>query len=294
MLLSADNVPLLLCGFAVQVLDEDDPPNGVSLTAMERLPDVMKRAMDKQPELTTNALDETLDALFKIYDDPKCRKLHPYAVDAIERIVDDFVARNDPNGVNKVVSKLAEKVSIEAINTPKVRQFAMKQLQKSMFPADNKLIDGIFADGAKRKELGAVSESDLAPKGSTQRDWFSVAVGDQEAPSKGSKVNGDRHRDGVAAAISEMICDPNRDNKQIGLNLADLFIAQNGAFKKRLDAHSLPIYQKWKFGALRPYNMKLPPKGPPPKKVDHEFNPSDYVIKQQQEISIGTTTLPDL
>ena len=287
-------MPLLLCGFAVQVLDEDDPPNGVSLSAMERLPNVLKTAVQRQPAAATDALPSSLDALFKIYDDPKCRKLHKAAHDAIECIVNDFVAENDPDGVNKLVSTLGQKVSVEAIRTPKVRQFAMRQLQRSMFPADNALIEKVFADGLKMEKLPAVSESDLAPKGSAERDWFAVAVGDKEAPSSGSRVNGDKHRDDVAAAISEMICDPNPENKRIGLNLADLFNERNGAFKRRLDGHALPIYQKWKFGPLRPYDMKLPPKGPLPKSKVQPINPADYVIKQQQDINIATPSLPDL
>eukprot|EP00483_Globobulimina_turgida_P005684 UN05694 len=92
-----------------------------------------------------------------------------------------------------------------------------------------------------------------------------------------------------------MITDPNRDNKQIGLNLADLFNQKNPNFKNRLDGHARPIYQKWKFGPLKDYNMKMPPKGPQKKYKVDPLQPVDYRIQQQSDISIGAPSqMPDL
>merc|ERR1712228_1063018 len=162
-----------------------------------------------------------------------------------------------------------EKVDAQNIKTPEVRKFAMKQLPD-------------------------VKDSDLAKPGSTQRKWFDVAIDDKVNPAN-NKAIGDKHRKDVAAAISEMITDPNRDNKQIGLNLADLFTRKNPNFKNRLDGHARPIFQKWKFGPLKPYNMKMPPKGPQKKYKVDPLEPVDYKIKQQQGLNIGgITDMPDL
>jgi len=289
-LLAKDKVPLLCCGYAVQVLD-DDQRQPVSQTAIEMIADINKTAMDKDNDAAMGALDETLDSLFKIYDDPKLRKLHPYAKKAINRIVDDIVARNDPKSINQLVEKLGEKVDTQNINTPEVRQFAMRQLQKCMFPEHNKLMNKIFADGAKMKELPDVNESDLEPPTSSARNWFDVAIDDKVGPTK---QIGDRHRDAVARAIGEMMTDPNRDNKQIGINLADLFSKKDrDKFRNRLDDDGKIAFD-WKFRPLKPWEMKMPPKGPQKKYKVDPLQPVDYKIKQKTELTIGAAELPDL
>merc|ERR1712130_150386 len=108
-------------------------------------------------------------------------------------------------------------------------------------------------------------------------------MGDEKVNPDDDKCIGDKHRKDVANAISEMITDPNRDNRQIGLNLADLFNQRNPNWKNRLDGHSKPIYMKWKFGPLKDYDMKLPPKGPQKKYKVDPLKPVDYRIKQQQD-----------
>ena len=89
-------------------------------------------------------LDETLDSLFKIYDGPKCKKLHPYAKKAISEIVDNVISTNDPKNYNKLLDKLGEKVDTENITTPIVRKFAMREFQKLMFPENDPMMDGIY------------------------------------------------------------------------------------------------------------------------------------------------------
>lgn len=259
--------------------------------AIEKIPDIWKTAADKDNDATMGTLDETLDSLFKIYDDPKCRKLHPYAKKAINRIVDDIVKRNDPRAINQVTDKLAEKVDPAEISTPEVRQFAMRNLQKTMFPEHNKLMNKIFADGQKMKELPDVQDSDLESPMTTARNWFDIAIDDKVGPTK---QVGDRHRDGVAKAISEMMTDPNPDNKQIGYNLADLFSKKDRPkFRSRLDDDGKIAFD-WKFKPLKPWELQGVPPGPKKKfKVD-PLEPVDYKIKQQTGMTIEAPTMPDL
>eukprot|EP01084_Bolivina_argentea_P284012 486596_1 len=286
-LLAKQMIPLLLCGHGVQILDEEP----VRRTAIENIPDIFSQSADTNADAAMGALDETLDSLFKIYDDPRCRKIHPCAAKAINRIVDDIVARNDPQHVNKLVAKLGEKVDLENISTPQVRKFAMQQLQKTMFRPDNELLKKIFDEGKELKQLpdDAPQEKDLAPKGSNQRKYFDTVRDDADDPFV----------DNVWKAINEMITDPNPDNKQIGLNLAALFLNKEAPdskmFKRRLDGHARPIYQKWKFGPQKPYDLKMPPKGPKKKYKVDPLEPVDYRIKQQQGLTIGgMTEMPDL
>ena len=286
-LLDKDKIQLLNAAYAVQILD-DDYRQPVAQNAIQTAPNVFKTSLDKEPDLTMGVLDETLDSLFKIYDDPKCRKLHNYAKKAIKKIVDDVINTNDPKNLNKLLEKLGEKVDTENIVTPEVRKFAMREFQKSMFPDNNPIMDRIFAGNPEYKL--DYKEDELPKPNSKPRNWFDIATGDKPGPP----TTGDKHRDIVAKTISEMITDPNRDNKQIGLNLADLFNRKNNKFKDRLDGHARPIFMKWNFDPLKEYNMKMPPKGPKKKYKVDPLEPVDYKIKQKTALSIAPSALPDL
>ena len=69
--------------------------------------DVNDAVREAQLEAALGCLDETLDSLFAILDDPRCRKLHPATRKAVQRIVVKKAAqREEPQGVNKLVANL--------------------------------------------------------------------------------------------------------------------------------------------------------------------------------------------
>ena len=92
-----------------------------------------------------------------------------------------------------------------------------------------------------------------------------------------------------ASHISESV-----SGKLAGLS-ADLFAQRDPKWKQRLDGHARPIYQKWKFGPLKPYDMKMPPKAPKKKYKVDPLEPTDYKIKQQSALSISApSAMPDI
>ena len=92
-LLAPVNIPDLLWGWATQLLDNKPE---VQKTAINYLPNIFNKCLENGPEITIGHLEEILDNLFKILDDPKCFKNHPAAKDAIAKVVDDIINMEDP------------------------------------------------------------------------------------------------------------------------------------------------------------------------------------------------------
>ena len=96
--LAKGNIPELLCGWATQVLDNKPE---VQKTAIDTLPDVFHNAMEfGDKDIAVGYLEEVLDNLFKVLDDPNARKNHKPAKDAISKIVDDIIKNGDPGSTH--------------------------------------------------------------------------------------------------------------------------------------------------------------------------------------------------
>ena len=92
--LANTNIPELLCGWCTQMLDNKPE---VQKTAVELMPNIFHKCLERgDPQITVGHLEEIMDNLFKVLDDPKCSRNHPAAKDAIAKIVDDVIAMKDP------------------------------------------------------------------------------------------------------------------------------------------------------------------------------------------------------
>lgn len=93
-LLNEANVPELLLGWSTQILDTKPE---VQKTAVDLMPSVFHSALEKGDGNQAVAhLQEILDNLFKVLDDPKCARNHPAAKEAVAKLVDDVIAMKDP------------------------------------------------------------------------------------------------------------------------------------------------------------------------------------------------------
>lgn len=92
--LATSKIPELLLGFATQVMD---PKPEVQKTAIDLLPSIFHNAKEfGDKDLAVKHLEEILDNLFKILDDPNATRNHPAAKDAIEKLVQDVLDTADP------------------------------------------------------------------------------------------------------------------------------------------------------------------------------------------------------
>ena len=83
------NIHELLCGWATQVMDSKPE---VQQTAIDTLPSVFHNALEfGDKELAIGHLEEILDNLFKVLDDPNVSRNHPAAKDAIDKLVQDVI-----------------------------------------------------------------------------------------------------------------------------------------------------------------------------------------------------------
>eukprot|EP01084_Bolivina_argentea_P249206 417074_1 len=93
-LLANTNIPELLCGWCTQMLDNKPE---VQKTAVELMPNIFHECLEKgDPQIAVGHLEEILDNLFKVLDDPNSRKNHKPATNAINKIVDDIVKNGYP------------------------------------------------------------------------------------------------------------------------------------------------------------------------------------------------------
>eukprot|EP01084_Bolivina_argentea_P101890 182614_1 len=175
--LAKNNIPELLCGWATQVLDTKPE---VQKTAIDTLPAIFHNAMEfGDKDIAVGHLEEILDNLFKVLDDPNVSRNHPAAKDAIDKLVDDVVDTGDPESVLFVSGLLAEKTDIENVNRPEARQFALQQLQKIMFGTNSPYAK--FDEN--KKEAPVVSNPNLPPRGTVNREWLDIGVDKQKGPS---------------------------------------------------------------------------------------------------------------
>merc|ERR1712154_63144 len=129
--LARGNIPELLCGWATQVLDNKPE---VQKTAIDTLSDIFHKAREfGDNDIAMGYLEEVLDNLFKVLDDPNSRQNHPAAKKAIAKLIDDIVENGDPESVLLVSHILAEKTDIENANNPETRKTALVNLEKIMF-----------------------------------------------------------------------------------------------------------------------------------------------------------------
>ena len=74
----------------------DNKPE-VQKTAIDTLPDVFHKAMEfGDKDIAIGYLEEVLDNLFKVLDDPNSRKNHEPAKKAIAKLIEDIVENGDP------------------------------------------------------------------------------------------------------------------------------------------------------------------------------------------------------
>ena len=74
----------------------DNKPE-VQKTAIDLMPNIFHECLEKgDPQITVGHLEEILDNLFKVLDDPKCARNHAAAKDAISKVVNDVIAMKDP------------------------------------------------------------------------------------------------------------------------------------------------------------------------------------------------------
>ena len=96
--LSRQNIPELLCGWATQILDTKPE---VQKKAINTLPKVFNTCMtlgQDAPEIAVNHLEQLLSNLFEVLDDPNNSKNDQLIKDTISKIVDDVINLND-NGI---------------------------------------------------------------------------------------------------------------------------------------------------------------------------------------------------
>jgi hypothetical protein len=171
---SAANIPELLCGWAAQVLDNKPE---VQKTAIDLLPNIYHEVLTQGDQgLAVGQLEEILDNLFKVLDDPNSSKNHPATKDAIDRIVDDIVNIRNPEAILFLAGLLSEKCDIENCTSAQARSFALQQLQKIMFSSESPYLT---FDTAKAPE---VDEALLPKKGTANREWLDIATGKQDGP----------------------------------------------------------------------------------------------------------------
>ena len=92
--LARGNIPELLCGWATQVTDSKPE---VQKTAIETLPAIFHNALEfGDKDLAIGHLEEILDNLFKVLDDPNVSRNHPAVKDAIDKLVQDVINTGDP------------------------------------------------------------------------------------------------------------------------------------------------------------------------------------------------------
>merc|ERR1712048_141337 len=155
--LARGNIPELLCGWATQVLDNKPE---VQKTAIETLPDIFHKAMEfGDKDIAVGYLEEVLDNLFKVLDDPNSRKNHEPAKKAIAKLIEDIIANGDPENLLVVSHILAEKCDIENANNPVTRETALVNLEKIMFGPNN-----------------PINSEKLPPKGTVNREWLDIAT----------------------------------------------------------------------------------------------------------------------
>ncbi len=254
-LFEPENARKLLSGFCTQIGETYNAIHPVTATSIEFMPDIWWRVMGREPDVAIEAVGECLDTLFKIYDDVNRFKEDEAARSAISRIVGHVVRQNDPKCVNAMVSSLADKVDVETDSHPEVRWFAMEQIEKLMFPSDSMLVrktsHANVSTTTKYMDRAAARRS-YGRRGTTNRTWFDVAAGNQEAPVNGTKEHGDNHRRDVLKAVNTMLMDPNPDSREIALTLVDLFIKRNTDYLELLNAKGQEAYLEWRTGSPEP------------------------------------------
>eukprot|EP01083_Nonionella_stella_P001035 2995_1 len=175
--LARGNIPELLCGWATQILDSKPE---VQKTAIDTLPGVFHNAMEfGDKDIAVGHLEEILDNLFKVLDDPNASRNHPAAKDAIDKLVQDVIETGDPESVLFLSGLLAEKTDIANVNRPETRKVALEQLQKIMFGTNSPYIE--FDD--RKKEAPIISNANLPPQGTVNREWLDIGTNKQKGPS---------------------------------------------------------------------------------------------------------------
>eukprot|EP01083_Nonionella_stella_P001036 3001_1 len=178
--LAKGNIPDLLCGWATQILDNKPE---VQKTAIETIPDVFHNAMEfGDKDIAVGYLEEVLDNLYKVLDDPNARKNHPAAKKAINALVDDVVKNGDPESVLVVSHILAEKCDIENANNPESRENALNNLQKIMFGDPSPIVRKLQDKTSKDPPTNIFNN--LPPPGSVNREWLDIGTNKIPGPSK--------------------------------------------------------------------------------------------------------------
>ena len=89
-----DNTQELLCGWAAQILDGKPE---IQKRAIDDIPLIFNNVLTKgDPDLAIGHLEEIIDNLNKVLNDPNAHKNHEAAKDAIKKLVDDVLKKGDP------------------------------------------------------------------------------------------------------------------------------------------------------------------------------------------------------
>jgi len=302
-LFKPDTAPVLLYGWAGQLLDGNAT---VQRQAIDDIPLIFNNVLTKGGAgLAIPTLEEILNNLFKVIDDPHAPKQNKVAAqDAIDKIVNDVI--NNPNtkpeDILYLSGVLQEMTSIETLNNPKARQLGFDQIKKIMLGENSPYI-------TPQKNIPKVDDKTLPKKGTINREWLDIGTNKQDGPSlpnEDSKTNtgiptnntlkpkeiGDEFRNILKDAVSNAIEDPNKFNQNNGKKFTDVLNDVQPKWDKNLNPEAKKRYIKYKIGPLKPYN----PKGPGPKKLP-PLNPGKkkvMAVDMTFRPTIKAPTMPDI
>ncbi|ETO04656.1 Rab GTPase domain-containing protein, partial [Reticulomyxa filosa] len=159
-------------------LDERD---NVGKTALETLPNVFNEMMEKgSPGQALSHLDDVIDGLFRVLDNPRYRNNKKEAQNALNEIIDSVLKSGKPEAVLFAVGVLTEQLDTEKNANPEARKEAMNQLKKILFGEGTFEWEDIDPDNPV-----ALNANDrmLPSEGSPNREWLDIADGTKLAPS---------------------------------------------------------------------------------------------------------------
>jgi len=162
-------------------------------TALDSLPSIFEQAMKKDPEQTTQHLEEIVDGLFDVLDNHKYEPNHDSAKKALDDIISQVVEQGDPEGVLYLSGLLAEKTDISKVNDPNARNLARENLQKILFGNHNDDVQEQIKnlkpnnDNKNLNESNPLNNKDqsniLPDKNSPYEEWLNMANETQNGPS---------------------------------------------------------------------------------------------------------------
>ncbi|ETO20907.1 hypothetical protein RFI_16304 [Reticulomyxa filosa] len=168
-----------------------DERENVSKTALETLPNVFNELLDKgNKDQVLSHLDDVIDGLFRVLDNPKYRNNKQEAQNALNEILSSVMKSGNPDAVLYAVGLLTEEMNTERNSNPEARKQAMEQLKKLLFG------DGTvsWAEVQPDKPIPYGSDTQNLPAdGSPNREWLDIADGTQKGPSEDLYKPDDEH-----------------------------------------------------------------------------------------------------